>query len=99
MHFNELNLSQEVLRAVDELGFEEMTEIQEKSIPLLLEGRDVVGRSNTGTGKTAAFGIPAVESITPEEKKTAAVLILCPTRELAMQAAGEIRKFAKYKEG
>ncbi len=99
MHFNELNLSQEVLRAVDELGFEEMTEIQEKSIPLLLEGRDVVGRSNTGTGKTAAFGIPAVESITPAEKKTAAVLILCPTRELAMQAAGEIRKFAKYKEG
>ena len=99
MHFNELNLSQELIRAVDELGFEEMTEIQEKSIPLLLQGRDVVGRSNTGTGKTAAFGIPAVESITPAEKKTAAVLILCPTRELAMQAAGEIRKFAKYKEG
>lgn len=69
MHFNELNLSQELIRAVDELGFEEMTEIQEKSIPLLLQGRDVVGRSNTGTGKTAAFGIPAVESITPAEKK------------------------------
>lgn len=64
MHFNELNLSQELLRAVDELGYEEMTEIQKESIPLLLEGRDVVGRSNTGTGKTAAFGIPAVESIT-----------------------------------
>ncbi|MBQ9809312.1 MAG: DEAD/DEAH box helicase [Ruminococcus sp.] len=99
MHFNELNLSQELIRAVDELGYTDMTEIQEKSIPLLLEGRDVVGRSNTGTGKTAAFGIPAVESISPAEKKTAAVLILCPTRELAMQAAGEIRKFAKYKEG
>ena len=99
MRFNELNLSQELIRAAEELGFQEMTEIQEKSIPLLLEGRDVVGLSNTGTGKTAAFGIPAVESIAPTERKNAAVLILCPTRELAMQAAGEIRKFAKYKEG
>ena len=55
MRFSELNLSQELLRAVDELGYAEMTEIQQQSIPLLLEGRDVVGRSNTGTGKTAAF--------------------------------------------
>lgn len=70
MHFNELNLSQELLRAVDELGYEEMTEIQKESIPLLLEGRDVVGRSNTGTGKTAAFGIPAVESITEADRRT-----------------------------
>ncbi|SEH39046.1 ATP-dependent RNA helicase DeaD [Ruminococcus flavefaciens] len=99
MHFNELNLSQELLRAVDELGYTEMTEIQQESIPLLLEGRDVVGRSNTGTGKTAAFGIPAVESITEADRKSAVVLILCPTRELAMQANEEIRKFAKYKEG
>ncbi len=99
MHFNELNLSQELLRAVDELGYTEMTEIQKESIPLLLEGRDVVGRSNTGTGKTAAFGIPAVESITEADRKSAVVLILCPTRELAMQANEEIRKFAKFKEG
>ncbi|MCR4796157.1 MAG: DEAD/DEAH box helicase [Ruminococcus sp.] len=99
MHFNELNLSKELLRAVDELGYTEMTEIQQESIPLLLEGRDVVGRSNTGTGKTAAFGIPAVESITEADRKSAVVLILCPTRELAMQANEEIRKFAKYKEG
>lgn len=99
MNFNELNLSQELLRAVDELGFSEMTEIQQQSIPLLLQGRDVVGRSNTGTGKTAAFGIPAVESITPDDKGKAVVLILCPTRELAMQAAEEIRKFSKFKEG
>ena len=99
MHFNELNLSQELLRAVDELGYTEMTEIQQESIPLLLEGRDVVGRSNTGTGKTAAFGIPAVENITEADRKSAVVLILCPTRELAMQANEEIRKFAKYKEG
>lgn len=99
MYFNELNLSQELLRAVDELGFTEMTEIQQESIPLLLEGRDVVGRSNTGTGKTAAFGIPAVESIAEADRKSAVVLILCPTRELAMQANEEIRKFAKFKEG
>ncbi|MBP3310522.1 MAG: DEAD/DEAH box helicase, partial [Ruminococcus sp.] len=99
MYFYELNLSQELLRAVDELGFTEMTEIQQQSIPLLLEGRDVVGRSNTGTGKTAAFGIPAVESITDADRRTVAVLILCPTRELAMQAAEEIRKFAKFKQG
>lgn len=99
MHFNELNLSQELLRAVDELGYTEMTEIQKESIPLLLKGRDVVGRSNTGTGKTAAFGIPAVESITEADRKSAVVLILCPTRELAMQANEEIRKFAKFKEG
>lgn len=99
MQFNELNLSQELLDAVDELGYTEMTEIQQKSIPLLLEGRDVIGRSNTGTGKTAAFGIPAVESITPDDFRTVTVLILCPTRELAMQACEEIRKFAKFKHG
>jgi ATP-dependent RNA helicase DeaD len=97
MHFNQLNLSAELISAVDALGFENMTEIQEKSIPLLLEGYDVVGRSNTGTGKTAAFGIPAVESITESDRGKVCVLILCPTRELAMQACEEIRKFAKYK--
>ena len=97
MQFQELNLSQDILSAVEELGFTEMTEIQEKSIPLMLQGRDIVGRSNTGTGKTAAFGLPAVESITEQDRNTVAVLILCPTRELAMQAYEEIRKFAKYK--
>ncbi len=97
MHFNELNLSQELIQAVDELGFTEMTEIQQQSIPLILEGKDVIGHSKTGTGKTAAFGIPAVESITEADKKNVTVLILCPTRELAMQAHEEIRKFAKFK--
>lgn len=96
MQFSELNLSDEVLKAVEELGFSEATEIQEKSIPLLMEGRDVIGRSNTGTGKTAAFGIPAIERISREEKKGVEVLILCPTRELAMQACDEIKKFSKY---
>ncbi len=98
MQFNELNLSKEILLATEELGFSETTEIQQESIPLLMEGRDVVGRSNTGTGKTAAFGIPAVESINDENKRAVTVLILCPTRELAMQACEEIKKFAKYKK-
>lgn len=97
MRFNELNLSDEIIKAVEELGFSEMTDIQRESIPLLMQGADVVGRSNTGTGKTAAFGIPAVESITDTDRKSVAVLILCPTRELAMQACEEIKKFAKYK--
>lgn len=97
MRFNELNLSSEIIKAVEELGFSEMTDIQRESIPLLMQGADVVGRSNTGTGKTAAFGIPAVESITDTDRKSVAILILCPTRELAMQACEEIRKFAKYK--
>ena len=98
MKFNELNISQEILDAVGELGFSEMTEIQQQSIPLIMQGVDVVGRSNTGTGKTAAFGIPAVESITDNDRKSPAVIILCPTRELAVQACGELQKFAKYKK-
>lgn len=96
MLFNELNLSEEVLKAIEELGFKEATDIQAQSIPLLLEGRDVIGRSNTGTGKTAAFGIPAIERISKDEKNGVEVLILCPTRELAMQACEEIKKFSRY---
>lgn len=97
MQFSELKLSQEVLRAVEEMGYSEATAIQEKSIPVLLEGKDVIGRSHTGTGKTAAFGIPAIESISKDDgRKVVQVLIMCPTRELAMQACLEIEKFAKY---
>ena len=95
MLFNELNLPEEILRAVSDMGFEEATEIQSKAIPVMLEGRDLVGKSNTGTGKTAAFGIPAIASMS-REKRGVEVLILCPTRELAMQACDEIRKFSAY---
>ena len=98
MLFNELGLPEEIVRAVDEMGFEEATEIQAKTIPLLLEGRDVIGRSHTGTGKTAAFGIPAVSMISKGDRNTVRVLILCPTRELAMQACEEIAKFSKFKK-
>ncbi len=95
MKFRELDLTEEVLRAVEDIGFDEATEIQARSIPLIKSGADVIGKSNTGTGKTAAFGIPAIESLS-YEKKGVEVLILCPTRELAMQACDEIKKFSKY---
>lgn len=96
MRFDEIGLSEEMLRAAEQIGFTEMTEIQEKSIPVILEGKDVIGRSNTGTGKTAAFGIPAVEKIKKDSLEGVKTLILCPTRELAVQAAEEIRKFSKF---
>lgn len=96
MHFSELNLSQEVLKVIEEMGFTEPTEIQLKSIPLLMEGKDVIGRSHTGTGKTAAFGIPAIESISRTERRGVEVLIMCPTRELAMQACSELIRFSKF---
>ncbi len=95
MKFRELDLTEEVLKAVEDIGFDEATEIQSRSIPLIKSGADVIGKSNTGTGKTAAFGIPAIESLS-YEKKGVEVLILCPTRELAMQACDEIKKFSKY---
>ena len=96
MLFNELNLPEEILRAVEDMGFSEATEIQSKAIPVMLEGKDLVGKSNTGTGKTAAFGIPAAVSVTRGGTNGVEVLILCPTRELAMQACKEIEKFSAY---
>lgn len=94
--FSTANLSEELLKAIQAVRYEEMTEIQEKAIPFVLEGRDVIGRSGTGTGKTAAFGIPAVEKIEGNPKKPQ-VIILSPTRELAMQTAKEMEKFSAFK--
>lgn len=96
--FNELQISEQIMRAVTEMGYEQATEIQAQSIPYILEGKDVLGRSNTGTGKTAAFGIPAIEKVNTQDRNPNA-LIICPTRELVTQVATELRKFAKYKEG
>ncbi|MCL2572496.1 MAG: DEAD/DEAH box helicase [Defluviitaleaceae bacterium] len=95
--FNDLPISNEIKRAVAEMGFEEATFIQSQSIPLILEGHDIIGQSQTGTGKTAAFGIPIIEKINPDLAGHTQVLILCPTRELAIQGCEELRKFAKYK--
>ena len=96
--FNELPISSEIMKAVEEMGYENATDIQAQSIPCILEGKDVLGRSNTGTGKTAAFGIPAIEKVIPGNKFPNA-LIICQTRELVTQVATELRKFSKYKEG
>ncbi len=96
--YRDSGIDERIVHAVEEMGFEHMTPIQEQAIPVFLSGKDVIGQAQTGTGKTAAFGIPILEKIDPENKGLQAV-ILCPTRELAMQAADELRKFAKYLHG
>jgi len=96
--FSELGLSPELLQGVEAMGFEEASPIQAESIPPLLEGRDVVGQSMTGSGKTAAYAIPAIEKVDPSVKATQ-VLVLCPTRELAVQVAEETAKLASRKKG
>ena len=95
LRFEEFEIDERILRAVEDMGFEEASPIQAQAIPELLKGKDVVGQAQTGTGKTAAYSIPLLMSIEPELKKPQAV-VLCPTRELAIQVADEIRKLAKY---
>lgn len=98
--FSEMSLTPKVERAVSLMGFNSATPIQAKAIPVIRTGVDVIARSQTGTGKTVAFAIPAIERVdTHEEKPTIQVLILCPTRELAMQTTEEIGKLARFKEG
>ena len=96
--FEDLGLKKEIIRAVSDMGFEEATPIQAQAIPYVLEGKDVIGQAQTGTGKTAAFGIPLLEKIDPKNKKLQAI-VLCPTRELAIQVADEMRNFSKYMHG
>jgi ATP-independent RNA helicase DbpA len=98
MKFQELKLSTALVQVTQELGYVEMTPIQAKSIPLLLEGRDLIGQSKTGSGKTAAFGLPILEKIELDRRITQAV-ILCPTRELCTQVAREIRKLGRRHSG
>ncbi len=96
--FHELGLEPDLLRAVEKMGFEEASPIQSLAIPVLLEGHDVVGQSQTGSGKTAAFALPAIQKVDPSLRATQ-VLILCPTRELAVQVAEEVAKLASFKRG
>lgn len=96
--FSELGISPEVLKAIGDLGFEEPSPIQSAAIPVLLEGHDAVGQSQTGSGKTAAFAIPAIELCQAAER-TVQALILCPTRELATQVADEVHKLSAHKKG
>jgi len=96
--FADLTLTDPIRRAVEDMGFTDATEIQAQSIPLIRSGRDMIGRSQTGTGKTLAFGIPAVEIVDTNIRQPQ-VLILCPTRELAMQCCAELRKLSRYRPG
>ena len=94
MTFDRLNIKQEIIRGLKETGITHPTEIQEKAIPLIKSGKDVIGISKTGSGKTAAFGVPILENIARD--KGVQVLIISPTRELALQISDELRKFGKY---
>lgn len=94
--FAELNLSEPVLRSLQEMGFEEPTPVQAQAIPSLMAGRDVVAQALTGTGKTAAFGIPLVERVDPT-KNVPQAIVLAPTRELAVQVAEHLAVLARYK--
>lgn len=96
--FEDLGLDTRILRAITEMGFEEPSPIQAKAIPEVMSGRDVIGQAQTGTGKTAAFGIPLLQKIDPKNRKLQAI-VLCPTRELAIQVADEIRRLCKFMHG
>ena len=98
MSFTTFQFSQEVLRAIEDMEYHTPTNIQAQTIPVIMEGKDVLGRSHTGTGKTAAYGLPLIEMLNPTYKMPQA-LIICPTRELVIQVTDELRKFSKYKEG
>ena len=98
MKYSEINLKENIKKALNELGFNLMTKIQEESYEHILNGKDVVGMSSTGSGKTAAFMIPTLERIDVEDKNTQ-VLAVTPTRELAIQIVQETRKYLKYTQG
>ena len=93
--FRELGLSEEVMQALDELGYTEPTAIQEQAIPELLAGHDVIGQAQTGTGKTAAFGLPLLQYLDPESQETQAI-VLTPTRELCIQVTQALRAYAEH---
>lgn len=96
--FGELPLSEGVLKALKKMGFVTPSPIQEEAIPVMMSGKDLIGQAQTGTGKTAAFGIPIIEKVDPNSREIQAAVV-CPTRELALQVAEEIRKLARYMEG
>jgi len=96
--FAELGLSPEILKAIDKLGFEKAAPIQAAAIPILMQGSDIVGQSQTGSGKTAAFAIPVIEKTIAEQRHVQS-LVLCPTRELAVQVSEEFHKLALFKRG
>ena len=98
LRFEEINVSDDIRKGISDIGFEEMSPIQAQAIPVILAGKDIIGQAQTGTGKTAAFGIPILEMIDIKDKSIQA-LILCPTRELSIQVAEEIGRLGKFKKG
>jgi len=98
MKIENIEISEKIQKALEEMGFEELTQIQLEAIPHILEGRDIIAQSNTGTGKTAAFGIPVIQGIDTDVKRPQAIA-LCPTRELAVQVANEFKKMSKFIDG
>ncbi|MBR3840143.1 MAG: DEAD/DEAH box helicase, partial [Erysipelotrichales bacterium] len=98
LNFRDLNISENIQKALEEIGYENATPIQAEAIPTLLEGKDVIGLAQTGTGKTCAFGLPLIEKIDLDSDKVQGIVI-APTRELALQITNELRKFSKYVEG
>ena len=97
MKFSELGLSEDLLKAIKRSGYEEATPIQEETIPLVIQGKDIIGQAQTGTGKTAAFGLPIVED-TDTSNGDIQALIISPTRELAIQTQEELYKLGKDKK-
>ncbi|MER3438675.1 MAG: RNA helicase, partial [Chloroflexota bacterium] len=95
--FEDLGLSAPLLKSISDVGYEEPTPIQALTIPVLLAGRDVIAQAQTGSGKTAAFGLPIIEAIDPKDRHVQAI-ILCPTRELAIQVAEALHKYGRHKE-
>lgn len=95
---NSALISPEILQAVEKMGFIEMTEVQAKAIPVMIDGKDVIAKAPTGTGKTCAFGIPMIQKIDPQKKSTQG-LVLCPTRELCCQIRDELRQLAQFIPG
>lgn len=95
--FSEFGLSNNLVQSINNMGFEEPTPIQEKTIPLALEGKDLIGQAQTGTGKTAAFGIPLVEKVSIDVEQIQGIVVT-PTRELAVQVAEELNKIGQFKK-
>ncbi len=96
--FTDLGISASILQSINEMGFEAATKIQAAAIPAIMQGKDVAGQAQTGTGKTAAFAIPVLEKIDPQSGSVQAI-VMCPTRELAVQVTGEFIKLAKHIKG
>lgn len=95
-NYSDMNLSEQTMKAVERMGFSQMTEIQEKAIPVMMQGHEIIAKAPTGTGKTCAFGIPIMEKL--EDNNRIQAVVLCPTRELCIQIVEELRQLAYFRK-